>query len=127
MSKTLNEARERIPTQKEKVLNSLRKAGESGLLNTDLLKISVRWSSRVQELYQEGYKIEHELVGNGVYRYRLISEPEVKKPKPKKATQVLIDKVNSIFDGSVTSEQLSQLLDSEGFNIVRKIGAHKLS
>lgn len=127
MTDTLLEAKERIPNQREKILNLLRNAGEKGVTNKQFQDVFIRWDARVRELYQMGYKIENEPLGNGIYNYKLISEPERVAKKPKKAIELLIDKINNTYDGKVEAETLRDLLAEEGLQVVRKYGSHKKS
>jgi hypothetical protein len=119
------DALKRTPTQKETILEKLRDAGSNGVLNTDLVQICIRYTSRLQEMYQEGYRIDVDNLGKGVCNYTLISEPLV-KAKPQPALDVLINHIDqSKLNCSVTTEQLLDLLDEFGFNIVRKCGSFK--
>lgn len=123
---TYEEAKPRLPNQREKILNMLREAGEKGILNTEFNQIYVRWDARIRELYQEGYIIKAELLGNGIYNYTLISEPEVKHDKPKKAMDLLEEEIENQYGGEVNVEQLKLLMSKEGLNIVRRHGAHTM-
>jgi hypothetical protein len=124
---TYIEAKQRTPNQREKILKLLRAAGSEGLTNVALKDVCVRWSSRIQELYQEGYTIDVIPVKNGIYKYIFISEPEVKRSKPKQAVSLVVSEIDGRYDGTITSEDLQTLLDSMGMKIVRKIGTHKVA
>ena len=124
MSKTYKEAEKRIPTQRDRILESLRSAGKDGILNTELHKITLRWQARLHELYQQGFKVDVSLVGDGVYRYTLLSEPEVVS-KPRKAMDLFFEKAKESYGDNMTLEQMRGLLSEEGFNIVRKCGSYK--
>ncbi|PAD70565.1 hypothetical protein CHH83_01820 [Bacillus sp. 7586-K] len=127
MTTTLKEASERIPTQREKILNLLRNAADKGITNQQFQNVCIRWDARVRELYQQGYVIENESLGNGVYKYILVSEPETIADKPKKAIELLISKINNTYNGKIDTESLSSLLEAEGLQVVRKHGAHKIT
>lgn len=124
MTKTLNEAKPRIPSQRDRILEALRIGGKDGVYNTDLQKIAIRWIARMQELYQQGYKVSVTLVGDGVYKYTLLEEPEVLL-KHKRAMDIFFDKVETSYDDQITVDQFRSLLDKEGFHIVRKNGSYK--
>lgn len=123
---TLKEAEGRIPNQRERILNLLRSAGEKGVTNNQLIKLCVRWNSRMHELYQEGYEIKTELVADGVYKYILLKEPEVKRGKPVSAVKLLQKEIEKNYKGTVTAEHLELLLDKLGLNVVRRAGTHKI-
>lgn len=125
MTDTLLEAKERIPNQREKILNLLRNAGEKGITNKQFQDVCIRWDARVRELYQQGYVIKNESLGNGLYKYILVFEPETIAEKPKKAIELLISKINNTYNGRIDTESLSSLLEAEGLQVVRKHGAHK--
>lgn len=127
MKDTFQEAKERIPNQREKILNLLRNAAEKGITNKQFQDVCIRWDARVRELYQMGYIIENIPLGNGLHTYRLISEPETIAKKPKKAIELLISKINNTYDGKVDTETLRSLLKAEGLQVVRKYGSHKKS
>lgn len=124
MTKAYKEAQPRIPSQRERILEALRNSGKDGVLNTELQKIAIRWIARVQELYQQGYKIDVTLVGNGVYKYTLIEEPDVIL-KPKKAMDIFFEKAKQSYGEQLSLDQLKTLLSEEGLHIVRKVGSFK--
>lgn len=124
MSAIYEDAKNRIPSQKQKILKALRDAGESGITNADLSNISLRWGARMSELYAEGYIVDIESLGKGIYKYALQHEPTNIVIKPQKAVDVLLQEVVKIGD-SVTSKQLQELLDKHNFNVTRKAGSHK--
>lgn len=127
MINTYEEAKPRIPSQKERILNMLKEAGSEGVTNSTLSNVAIRFTSRIQELYQEGYKIDIEPVENGIYRYILVSEPAIKKSKPEKAVNIVRRSIKEKFNGQVTADELINLLNENGFNIVRRYGAIKSS
>ncbi|MGG3890220.1 hypothetical protein [Metabacillus fastidiosus] len=127
MTQTLKEAKKRIPSQRDKIIKLLKESGEQGATNKELQNICIRWDARVRELYQLGYVIEVNPIGNGVYNYKLVSEPETTVEKPKKAIEILIHKINKKYDGEINSDDLNNLLESEGLQVVRKYGSHKKS
>lgn len=72
-------------TQRERILELLRKAGPRGVRREDLLYVH-RWSqagTRIYELERMGFVIEHVLEpGQRFVTYRLLSEPLVPQPLP---------------------------------------------
>jgi hypothetical protein len=106
-----------------KILDSLRKAGSHGLTNVQLSKIAVRYGGSLGELYKRGYIINKEHVGDGVYNYTLVEEPEEETLTHKTALELLVDGVNKI--GLVDSKELVWLLDELGINVKRKANTYK--
>ena len=53
-----NEAKERIPSQIEKIINLLKESGEEGATNIQLSNISLKYATRISELRSKGYEIE---------------------------------------------------------------------
>jgi hypothetical protein len=122
LAEIYDESKERTPSQRQLILNELRKAGDKGVLNIDMTSISHRWGARIQELYVQGYEIELYNHGEGVVRYTLISEPEsLGTLKTRKAKDILLDVIG---EGEVDGEELSFLLDELGLNVTRKAGTY---
>jgi hypothetical protein len=121
--KTLNEAKLRIPTQKEKIINLLRSSGSIGVTNKELQEVCIRWTARMSELYEDGYIINNEPLGNGIYNYVLLSEPDKKKEKSMSALDILLKEVKDA--GLVSSDDLKKIIEKSNFNIHRKSGSHK--
>lgn len=119
------DAIKRAPTQRELVLNTLREAGDKGVLNTDLVKLCIRYTGRLAELYQMGYKVDVEYIEKGVCIYTLVSEPAKPITEVPKAISVLAKEIDEQFHGAITTENLIQLLQDKNFNVVRRGGSHK--
>jgi hypothetical protein len=118
------EAQERIPTQREKILNALIEAGNTGVTNTQLSNMCIRWNSRMGELYAQGYKIDTVLVADGVYRYILKEQPETLR-KPKNALSILLGEIQDKYDDIICAEDLRKILIENNFMISRKGGTYK--
>lgn len=113
-------------SQREKILDMLRGAGEQGVTNSSFQKVCIRWDARMRELYQEGYKIKVEPINEGgVYRYTLLEEPEEKLGKPKKAMEVLISEIQKNHGGVISADDLAMLVKKKRLNVVRAFGYHK--
>ncbi|MFQ3543683.1 hypothetical protein Q7A53_06325 [Halobacillus rhizosphaerae] len=119
------EAMDRKPTQKQKILEVLRQAGEKGVLNTELVQIAIGYRSRIAEMYQVGYRIDVENIDRGVCRYTLKHEPDLEQTNKPSAIQLLITEINKKHSGNVNSKELMSILSSNNFNVVRKSGSHK--
>ncbi|ASA22673.1 hypothetical protein [Paenibacillus donghaensis] len=117
-----SETKVRTESQRLKILNLLRSAGNSGVTNVDLVKVALRYSARIQEMYVAGYEINVEELAGGLTKYILVSEPETKKSKPDKALNVLIDEIKNKYNGIVSVEQLIEELDNNNFTVRRNIG-----
>ncbi|HDR8453895.1 TPA: hypothetical protein QC364_000685 [Bacillus cereus] len=121
----LNDAKKRTPTQRDRLLSILRKAGSNGVLNIDLVGVCIGYRSRIAELYQMGYKIDVENVDRGVCIYTLREEPEVPITNVPTAISVLTKEISEKYKGAITPEALVELLQDMNFNVVRKSGSHK--
>lgn len=97
----------------------LRDAGEEGVTNKELNEICLRYGARLNELYSMGYKIDKELISNGVYRYVLRKEPS-EITIHANAGEIIYYKIKQDFNNSITGEELQQALDEQDFYIIRK-------
>jgi hypothetical protein len=122
----LMEAKKRMPSQREQILNRLREAGDRGVLNTDLVQLCIRYTGRLAELYQMGYKIDTDHVEKGIVLYTLREEPKVPVKDIPSAISVLAKEINETYHGAITAETLQALLQQMNFNVVRKSGSHKV-
>lgn len=71
-------------TQREKVLKALRMARsyQEGVTGDTFLQMRVpRYSARIAELRDEGFKIATERVKDGLFRFRLEHDPDNDKPQ----------------------------------------------
>lgn len=118
-----DEAKERIPTQHEKIIHLLKVAGEEGVTNSELSKVSLQYSSRISELYMLGYITETIPVKDGVYKYVLIKI--VPAFDIKKARDEILMIIQKDYDDRISSYELDQLLDEKYFNIHRRSGWFK--
>lgn len=113
-------------SQREAIVNKLKKAGKKGVLNTELVKIGIGYRTRVSELYKLGYRIDCSYVGKSVCRYTLIQEPEVERDMDMRNAIDIISEDIDKLRGFVKKEELIALMDHHGFHIVRKNGSYKL-
>lgn len=127
MSESYEDAKQRIPSQKEKIINLLRDAGEEGVLNTELVKHCIRFNARISELYAEGYKINVEHLGKGMYKYVLISEPKRRHEIPKSALEIVLNEIHEKYQGKIEAQDLQRILAFNNFHIVRKPGSYKFA
>ncbi|KZR57896.1 hypothetical protein [Pseudobacillus badius] len=111
-----NTTKVRLSTQKDTILGMLKKAGDRGVKNTELLKVALRFSGIIHMLRKEGYIIEMKSLGNGVYKYVLVGQ---ETPK------VQISAYEKLFDivaeyPSVTTTQLISLMEQNNIIFKRK-------
>lgn len=118
------ETLERTESQRDKILATLRRAGESGVTNVELNKIALRYNARIQELYVRGYKIHSEELDGGITKYILVSEPIEPYRKPDKAVDILIEDIESKYNGNISARELNEYLDTQGFTVRRKVGSY---
>ena len=119
-----NEAQTRIPSQKEKIINMLKEAGENGVTNIELSKISLRYNARISELIMSGYIIENTQVKKGVYKYVLKGiKSNVKSYLH--ATDEILMIVENDYKDRISSAELKNLLEEKDFTITRKANWYK--
>lgn len=116
------EEKERIENKTTQVLNALRQAGEDGLTNAELSRIALRYGGHLGELYRDGYKIDKVSLGNGLYNYILISEPETIVTR-EKAIDKLFKAVNK--RGFVDAETLQRIMDANDITVRYKANTYK--
>lgn len=116
------EEKERIIKKTEQILNALRTAGLKGLTNSELSKIALRYGGSLGELYKKGYTISKESLGEGLYRYWLVSEPSVEAVR-EKAIDVLLSNVKSF--GLVDAEQLLSIMNNSNIAVKYKANTYK--
>ena len=121
------ETKRRAPTQRERLLEILREAGDKGVLNTDLVEVCIGYRSRIAELYQMGYKIDVEYLEQGVCIYTLRKEPVVPITEIPTAISMVSKTIDEEYSGAITSETLVAILKELNFNVVRRSGSHKFA
>lgn len=104
---------EREEKMKLKVLQALRNAGKAGMINAELSQVALRYGGYLGTLYQEGYDITSENIGNGVWRYTLISEPKT-IVKREKAWDVLAKKAE---EAGIKRDVLISLFNDNGITV----------
>lgn len=125
MPRSYDEAFQRIPTQRDRIISALRDAGEEGLTNAELSRISLQYNSRLSELYKEGYIISCEHLNNGLYKYVLKAVPGGVVVYPTAEEETFFE-IETRFEGFISSENLYELLQEKGYQIVRKPGWFKM-
>lgn len=101
----------RQANKREQVLNLLRSRAEKGITNAELSSVSLRYGAHLGTLYQLGYKIRKDSLGDGLFLYTLIEEPSREKHDNKKAIDVLLDSVRreEIVDAGMLETMLEEL------------------
>ncbi len=121
--RSFEEAKGRIPSQIEKIITLLKNAGEEGVTNTELSKISLQYSARLMELRLKGFVIETIAIKNGVYKYVLKKMAD--EIYYTNATDDILMMIKHDYQDAISSEQLRALLIKKYFNIQRKAGWFK--
>lgn len=114
--------KKRIVNKSCDIATALRNAGEKGMTNGELSKISLRYGGSIGYLRMQGFTISTEKIGNGLYNYVLISEPVEHIEKPK-AHNVLIDRVKEL--SFVSAEGLEKLFEDIGVSVRYNAGTHQ--
>lgn len=116
---TYEDALNRIPSQRERIVNLLKDAGEEGVLNTELNNICLRYGARISELLSMGYLIDIKREGKGLYRYFLKKVPsEIQYHS--KAEDEILHIIDVDYDGMIETLELKKLLLDKDFHIIRK-------
>lgn len=115
----------RLSSQREKILNLLRSNNEKGVTNNDLAKVALNYKARVGELYEQGYVVNVENLKEGVYLYTLVREPNVIQEKPPKAFNLLQEAIETKYGGSITGNELEEILQVMNFYVIRRPGSYK--
>jgi hypothetical protein len=118
VSKEYLEAKERIATQREAIINLLKSKGTKGATNDQLQRISLRYSSILSIMRDDGYDVAVEFHGNGLCSYILVKEPDgdwVDLAK-EKAKDILLSKIN----GKISVKDLLALISENELVIMKK-------
>lgn len=70
----------RAVNQRSHILQLLREAGASGVVNTELYRVCFRPPSRICELRQQGYSIRTIRESESRFRFVLLQEPDQPRP-----------------------------------------------
>ncbi len=76
----MQEDDERRGSQRDEILSFLEARGPAGATNVELNEIGFRYGARLWELRKEGYRIRTESLGDGLFRFTLLSEPAEANP-----------------------------------------------
>lgn len=115
-----SEVKKRAKSQCDKILDKLRDAGCEGITNVDMSSITLNHTARMAEMRKRGYKFEVTDDGYGVFTYKLISEPQIKMEQ-EKAIDIFWREIQG---SSLDEEELKEIIDRNGFNVVRKWGCN---
>lgn len=115
----------RSDSKREEILVALRMAGRRGLTNADMSKLALRYGGYLGKLYEKGYVIEKTYLGNGIYNYVLVSEPQEENQELPKAVDVLLEWV--ALHGTVNQDELKNLIEEIGLSVRYKAGTHQKS
>jgi hypothetical protein len=101
----------RQQTKRELILGLLRSRGDKGITNAELSEISLRYGGHLGKLYELGYKIRKDALGDGLFNYTLIEEPSREIHERKSAYETLMSRVREeeIIDASMLDSILNEL------------------
>ncbi|AKQ08451.1 hypothetical protein PQE66_gp136 [Bacillus phage PBC2] len=114
--------KQRLVSKREQILNVLRSAGSKGVTNAELSVTALRYGGSLGELYKLGYEIETESLGDGLYKYTLVSEPET-LVKREKAIDLLLKEVEK--QGMVSKNDLLAILENKNIAVKYKANTYK--
>ena len=106
--------------KKEQIVNALKIAGRNGVTNAEMSNIALRYGGYLGELYKDGYKISKEHLGNGLYKYVLLSEPD-EAPVREKAIDVLAKEFEKL---GVSKEAFHNLLENSNVSVRYKANTY---
>lgn len=122
MSREYEDALNRIPTQRQKILNLLRDAGETGVTNKELSDVSLQYSARIHELRKAGCIIDHDKTDiSGIYRYYLRKLPAQEKYFDSAENEFL----HQIETKYGLSLEVKELLTELNFHVKRRANWYK--
>jgi hypothetical protein len=110
----------RLLTQRQKIIQMLVDAGDDGVTNAEMNKISFRYGGHINEMGRQGYKYKKMHLGGGLFRYWLISIPSQIKI-PENAHDIFMDEVETRCGEDISAE-ISEIFDDLYFHVVRKNG-----
>lgn len=117
------EERKRLLTQRQKIVEALRNAGDEGMTNAELNKIGLRFGGSLGELYKLGYKIRKEKEHGGTWRYFFISEPSQFKVH-NKASDIFVEEVIK-RGGNIDYWAIKPLLNELNLQMNRRSGYYQ--
>lgn len=120
MTSPYKESRKRAENQSIKILKMLTEAGTSGVINSTLMKVSLRYQSVIGSLTREGHDIRVEHLGDGLCKY-YYTPKEIIKPKYEGTAKEELFKAIEAKGGEVTADELVQLLDNLSMTLAKKI------
>jgi hypothetical protein len=116
----LLEARTRIPSQRDTIVDLLLERGDLGATNSELSKIALVYQTRIFELTEEGYVFKLDNLGQGLIRYTLVSAPTTPAPPRKAVKDVVIEDINENYGGLMDVSSLQEMLANCNATVSRK-------
>lgn len=101
------------------VLKALMEAGDTGISNIELTKLTHRFGSAIYTLRTEGFDIAMENMGGGVVQYYIRNYI----PKPRKAVKKGADKLYDAMmqkGGVVTVWEMMSILEDNNLQVIHK-------
>lgn len=116
----LLEAKPRIPSQRERIVELLKERGELGATNDELSRIALCYQTRIFELVEQGYEIKLENLGQGLVKYMLLKIPDSPDAPRKPIRDIIVEEINENYGGLVDVSSLYELLEKCNAMISRK-------
>ncbi len=114
-----------ISEQKGKVIALLRLVGSEGATTLDFKQLNIHHTDRISKLRREGYVIDCTKLSDTIYRYILVSEP-TEKLVPVNSVEKFITEWNKHFPNKpIDVDEVREILDETGLNIVTHKGGFK--
>ncbi|PEA25942.1 hypothetical protein CN984_12185 [Bacillus cereus] len=96
----------------------------AGVTNAELsATVSLRYGAHLGSLYQLGYKINKESLGEGLFRYTLVGEPSEDFTGKQKAMDALKSELTKQGNSFIIPE-LEAIMDTIGIAVRYKGGTH---
>lgn len=114
--------KQRQERKREQVLSALRERGFNGITNAELSTISLRYGAHLGTLYQLGYKIFKESLGEGLFKYTLLEEPS----KDYKGKQKAMDALKEALSQHVDVDKVEEVMNNLGITVRYKAGTYNV-
>lgn len=112
----------RQKNKREQILSELRLRPRT---NRELSEIALRYGGHLGKLYELGYKIKKESLGDGLYQYTLVEEPKHENHDRKKAKDILLSAIRQ--EEIIDADMLESMLENLGISVKYKAGTYNAS
>lgn len=123
-SKVEYNEKKRQERKRDQILRVLKEKGLAGVTNAELsATVSLRYGAHLGSLYQLGYKINKESLGEGLFRYTLVGEPSEDFTGKQKAMDALKSALTKEGNAFIIP-QLEEIMNTIGIAVRYKGGTH---